>query len=90
MNAKEITYALKTGTFTSQELSTIVEAIKYARAELARDIKSSIRVGALVQFKSNRTGSVYTGTVERIKIKNILVNTAQGRFNVPATMLELA
>jgi ribosomal protein L35AE/L33A len=90
MNAKEITYALKTGTFTSQELSTIVEAIKYARAELARDIKSSIRVGALVQFKSNRTGSVYTGTVERIKIKNVLVNTTQGRFNVPATMLELA
>jgi ribosomal protein L35AE/L33A len=90
MNAREITYALKTGTFTSQELSTIVEAIKYARAELARDVKRSIQVGSLVQFRSNRSGSVYTGTVERIKIKNVLVNTTQGRFNVPATMLELA
>jgi len=90
MNAREITYALKTGTFTSEELSTIVEAIKYARAELARDVKRSIRVGSLVQFRSNRSGSVYTGTVERIKIKNVLVNTTQGRFNVPATMLELA
>lgn len=90
MNAREITYALKTGTFTSQELSNIVEAIKYARAELARDVKRSIQVGSLVQFRSNRSGSVYTGTVERIKIKNVLVNTTQGRFNVPATMLELA
>ena len=90
MNAREITYALKTGTFTSEELSTIVEAIKYARAELARDVKRSIRVGSLVQFRGNRSGSVYTGTVERIKIKNVLVNTTQGRFNVPATMLELA
>jgi 50S ribosomal subunit-associated GTPase HflX len=47
-------------------------------------------LGDTVKFTSNRNGLTYTGTVRKVKIKYILVDTNGGLFNVPANMLEAA
>jgi hypothetical protein len=43
-----------------------------------------------VKFTSSRNGLTYVGTVDKVKIKYILVKTSGGMFNVPANMLESA
>lgn len=90
MNAKEIANAIGFGTWTNDELTSFIESIKYARSQLARKTKNSLMPGDTVKFTSNRNGVTYTGTVNKIKIKYVLVSTPQGRFNVPASMLEAA
>ena len=84
---QEIRSAIRTGSFTNDELNLLSEAIKYARAELGRDIKHSICVGAAVKFTSSRDGSTYTGKVRKINIKYVIVDTPRGGFRVPASML---
>ena len=84
---QEIRSAIRTGSFTNDELNLLSEAIKYARAELGRDIKHTISVGAAVKFTSSRDGSTYSGTVRKINIKYVIVDTPRGGFRVPASML---
>ena len=92
MTADQINTAIFTGTFTNDELSTFVDAIKFARSKVARQTKSAVTLGAQVQFTDPRNGRVHKGTVNKIKIKNILVNCPTygrgGLVNVPASMLE--
>jgi len=84
---QEVRSAIKVSGFTNDELNSLAEAIKYARAELGRDIKHSICVGSAVKFTSNRDGSVYTGKVRKINIKYVIVDTPRGAWRVPASML---
>lgn len=84
---QEIRSAIRNGSFTNDELNLLSEAIKYARAELGRDIKHTISVGAAVKFTSSRDGSTYSGTVRKINIKYVIVDTPRGGFRVPASML---
>jgi hypothetical protein len=84
---QEVRSAIKVSGFTNDELNSLSEAIKYARAELGRDIKHTISVGAAVKFTSSRDGSVYTGKVRKINIKYVIVDTPRGGFRVPASML---
>jgi hypothetical protein len=84
---QEIRSAIRAGSFTNDELNILGDAIKYARAELGRDIKHTISVGAAVKFTSSRDGSVYTGKVRKINIKYVIVDTPRGGFRVPASML---
>jgi hypothetical protein len=44
--------------------------------------------GVAVKFYHPKQGRDITGTVNRIKQKYILIDTAQGRYNVPANLLE--
>ena len=90
MNAKEVAKAISFGSWNNEEINLFVDAIKFARTQLGRQARHSLRVGDSVKFTSNRNGMTYRGTVDKIKIKYVLVNTAQGRFNVPANMLEAA
>ena len=78
------------GSFTNDELTSIIDAVKFARANLSKQIKHSVRVGTTVKFTSSRNGMTYTGKVEKVKIKYVLVSTPNGRYNVPASMLEVA
>jgi len=90
MNAQQITTALVQGTFTNEELQSVIEAVKYARVKLGRATKRSLTVGDNVSFVSSRSGLTVKGTVLKIAIKNVRVSTAQGIWNVPANMLEVA
>lgn len=78
------------GGFTNDELNNVAEALKFARAQLTKQNRRSLRPGDAVKFTSNRNGRTYQGTVEKVKVKYVLVNTPVGRYNVPANMLEVA
>ena len=88
MNIQEINRAIITGNFTNDQLTSIVSAVTYARSQLRQEIKRSIRLGDTVKFTSNRNGVTYTGTVNKVKLKYVLVRTNAGLYNVPANMLE--
>jgi hypothetical protein len=82
--------AIMKGTYSNDELNSIMETVKYARSKLGRAKLRAFGVGDAVKFTSSRNGRVYQGVVEGVKIKNVIVNTSMGRFRVPANMLEAA
>lgn len=92
MDIGQINTAIITGTFTNEQLTSIVDAVKFARSKVAQQTKNAITLGTQVQFTDPRNGRVHKGTVNKIKIKNILVNCPTygrgGLVNVPASMLE--
>lgn len=88
MNVKDINSAIMFGNLTNAELSSVIDAVKFARAQLTKQNKRTFQLGDSVKFTSNRNGLTYVGTVRKVKIKYILVNTPGGLFNVPANMLE--
>ena len=90
MNIQEINSAIMFGSWTNDQINSMVSAVKYARNQLGKQTKRGMLPGDSVKFTSNRDGRTYQGTVEKVKIKYVLVNTPQGRFNVPANMLEAA
>ena len=73
------------------ELNEVINAVKLKQNYLSSEARRNFVAGDRVQFTS-RNGQTYTGTVDKIKQKYILV-TVQGlngypmRYNVPATML---
>lgn len=87
---QEINSAIMFGNLTNSELSSVIDAVKFARAQMTKQKTRSFRVGTDVKFTSNRNGVTYSGTVEKVKIKFVLVRTNAGLFNVPANMLEAA
>jgi small-conductance mechanosensitive channel len=87
MNVQDINTALVTGSFTNDQLQSVVDAVKFARSRLARATKCTLRVGDNVNFTSNKTGQNYTGVVTKIAIKYVTVKTISGLWRVPANML---
>jgi hypothetical protein len=90
MDINTINGAIMRGGYSNDDLNSIMDAVKYARSKLGRAKLRAFGVGDSVKFTSNRNGRVYQGVVEGVKIKNVIVNTAMGRFRVPANMLESA
>jgi hypothetical protein len=90
MDIKDINSAIMFGNLTNDEINSVVEAVKYARAQMTKQKTRAFRVGDAVKFTSNRNGITYTGTVNKVKIKYVLVKTGSSVFNVPANMLEAA
>ncbi len=87
MDIKQINSAIMFGNWTDTELSSMIDAIKWARTDLIKKQKRSLTLGAAVSFTSNKTGMKYQGTVEKIAQKFVTVNTGSGRWKVPANML---
>jgi hypothetical protein len=83
-----VTQAIMYGNFSNEDLEAVSQAIRYRRAQLGREVKRAMAPGAAVKFYHPKQGRDITGTVNRIKQKYILVDTAQGRYNVPANLLE--
>jgi hypothetical protein len=87
MDINQIKTAIMLNGYSNNELNALGEAIKYARAQLGRQVKRSISIGDNVNFTSTKTGVNYTGTVTKIAIKYVTVRTVQGLWKVPANML---
>ena len=90
MDVKAINSAIMFGNLTNDELNSVVDAVKFARAQMTKQKTRAFSIGDSVKFTSNRNGLTYVGTVRKVKIKFVLVNTNGGVFNVPANMLEAA
>jgi small-conductance mechanosensitive channel len=87
MNVKDINTAIVTGSFTNEQLSSIIDAVKFARSRLTQTIKFSLKIGDNVNFTSSKTGQNYTGVVMKVAIKYVTVKTITGLWRVPASML---
>ena len=87
MNISEINSAIIHGSFTNEELTSIVDAVKFARSKLGRTTMWAIKRGDKVSYVSNRTGQAVVGEVVDLKIKNVIVQVGQTRWKVPANML---
>jgi len=90
LTIQQINSAIMFGKFTNDQLNSINQAVRYARSQLVRTKRREFGPGDAVKFVSSRDGRVHLGVVERVKIKNVVVQTSQGRWNVPANMLEAA
>ena len=90
MSVQSINNEILAGNFTNDQLSSIIDAVKFARARLAEKTKRSVKLGSAVKFTSTKTGMTLQGTVDKIAIKYVTVRTNQGLWRVPANMLETA
>jgi hypothetical protein len=90
ISIKDVNSAIMFGNFSNDELTSIIDAVKFARAQLTQKTKRSLMLGDTVKFTSNRNGMTYRGTVRKIAIKFVTVDTGSVLFKVPANMLEAA
>ena len=85
---QEINQAIMFGDFTNIELTSMIDAVKWKRATLAKLTKASLSIGDTVSFTSSKTGMNVTGRVRKIAIKYVTVDAGQMLWRVPANMLE--
>ena len=90
MNIKQINTAIMQGDFTNEQLNSINDAIRFARAQLVVRNKSVLTIGSNVKFTSSTRGTI-SGVVKKINRKFIIVDQpSQHRsWKVPANMLEV-
>jgi hypothetical protein len=84
---QEVNQAIMFGDWTNTELMSMIDAVKWRRATLAKLTKASLAVGDSVTFTSTKTGMNMTGFVTKIAIKYVTVKTLGGLWRVPANML---
>ena len=89
LSIQQINAALVNGTYTNDELTSVGDAIKFARSRIQRKTICELRIGTNVNFTSSKTGINYTGFVKKIAIKYVTVQTANGLWKVPASMLTI-
>ena len=94
MNIKQINTAIMQGDLSNEELNSIGDAIRFARAQLVVRNKSALTIGSNVKFTSSTRGTI-SGVVKKINRKFIIVDSSKpGSFinsvwRVPANMLEV-
>jgi hypothetical protein len=90
MNIKQINTAIMQGDFTNEELNSLSEALRFARAQLLARNKMILTIGSNVKFTSSKRGAI-SGVVKKINRKFIIVDqTGQFRsWRVPVNMLEV-
>ena len=87
MEIKQINSAIMFGNWTDIELRSMIDAVKFNRSQLGKQIKRSLAIGDSVNFTSSKTGRNVTGIVTKIAIKYVTVKTVNGLWRVPAHML---
>jgi hypothetical protein len=60
MTINEINAAIISGSFTNDELTSIVDAVKFARSRVAQQTKNAITLGTQVRFTDPRNGRVHS------------------------------
>ena len=90
LSIQDVNSAIMFGSFTNEQLDSIIAAIKYRRTQVARENKRSIMLGDVVKFVNPRSGRTHQGNVVKINIKNVKVKEGFTTWNVPANMLTVA
>lgn len=89
MNIDSINSAIVAGNLSNDELDSVIAAVNYARARIARKNAAKLSVGVMVTFTNPRNGDKFKGRVEAIKIKNASVRCAGTLYRVPMNLLTL-
>jgi hypothetical protein len=88
---QEVNTAIMFSNFTNDQLTSIVSAVQYARAQLGKQKIREFVKGDTVKFTSaKRGGLVVQGTVTKVAIKYVTVKDGAMLWKVPANMLEAA
>ncbi len=87
MDIKQINSAIMFGTWTDTELGSMIDAIKFARSSLTKQVARSIKVGSVVKYNSPRQGMVVQGEVTKVAIKYATVRSNGQLWKVPMNML---
>jgi hypothetical protein len=87
LTIQDVNRAIMLQEWTNTELSSMIDAVKWNREQLAKRVKRSIRTGDNVEFTSSKTGRLTRGFVTKVAIKYVTVNTGMGLWRVPANML---
>jgi len=86
---QEVNSAIMLQQWTDTELRSMIDAVKWNRSQLQKQVKRSLTVGDTVSFTSSKTGGNVTGRVRKIAIKFVTVDTGQTLWRVPANMLQV-
>lgn len=89
LTIKEVNQAIMLQTWTDIELRSMIDAVQWNRANLAKQIKRSITTGDQVEFTSSKTGQTMQGRVRKVAIKFVTVDTGATVWRVPANMLRV-
>lgn len=89
MDIKQINSAIMFNTWTDTELSSMIDAIKFARSSLVKQNIRGLTLKSNVEFTNSKTGRTMRGFVEKIAQKYVTVDTGAGRWRVPANMLRV-
>ena len=89
LSIQEVNRAIMLQTWTNTELSSMIDAVKWNRERLAKQIKRSIGRGDNVEFTSSKSGRLMRGFVTKVAIKYVTVDTGMGLWRVPANMLSV-
>ena len=73
---------------STQDINLIIDAVKLRRNQMHTQKAQSFKIGDVVSFRG-RYGRTETGTVTRVKIKYVVVDTGMSRWNVPGNHLTL-
>ena len=87
LTIQQVNSAIMLQSWTNTELASMIDAVKWNRATLAKITKRSLSIGDNVNFTSSKTGVNVTGVVVKIAIKYVTVRTVAGLWKVPANML---
>ena len=87
LTIQQVNSAIMLQSWTNEQLTSMIDAVKWNRASLAKITKRSLTIGDNVNWTSGRTGVNVTGVVVKIAIKYVTVKTVQGLWRVPANML---
>ena len=89
MLISDINHAIIAGSFTNDELTSIVDAVRFARSRLTSQTVRNLRAGNSVKFTASRTGQVVTGQVIKVNRKFVHVKESTGfmTWRVPGNML---
>ena len=90
LSIQDVNSAIMFGSFTNEQLDSVLAAVKYRRGQIARETKRSIELGDVVKFVNPRSGRTHQGNVVKINIKNVKVREGFTTWNVPANMLQIA
>ena len=89
LSIQDVNRAIMLQSWTNTELTSMIDAVKWNRDQLAKQIKRSIGRGDNVEFTSSKTGRVMRGFVTKVAIKYVTVDTGMGLWKVPANMLKV-
>jgi hypothetical protein len=87
LTIQQVNQAIMMQSWTNTELSSMIDAVKWNREQLAKRVKRTISRGDNVEFTSSKTGRLTRGFVTKVAIKYVTVDTGMGLWRVPANML---
>jgi hypothetical protein len=89
MDIKQVNSAIMFGDFDNTELNSIIDAVKFRRASLGKQTIRTLGLGDRVSFHSTKRNQTFQGTVKKVAIKYVTVDTGAGLWKVPANMLSI-